>query len=449
MKKHIVDMTKGSVHKNLIAYAVPVILANLLQVFFSAADMIIVGRFDGSTALAAVGSTVTIISFIVQLFGGFTGGAGIVIARYFGAKDFDGISRAIHTQVSMTGLVGIFVMIIGISTARPMLNAMSYPPDVMEQAATYLYIYYMGLPGLNIYNACRGALGAVGDTRRPLMFLTLAGVLNILFNLLFVIGFRWGVAGVALATTLSQYLSAIPVIIILLRTNEAYKLSPKKLKIHKREVIEMMRIGIPSGIQASLMSLSNVSVQSTVNSFGASAMSGHAAGANVENFAHIVMGGITSGFSTMVAQCYGARQFDRIKKGIKISFTSVSAVVLLMMIVINIFSSQLLGIYTNDLEAIRVGAIKLRIAGTFCFINSMANCMSSIIKVFGQPVTATLISLGGLFGTRMIYIYFILPRCYTIENMYLLFPISYVVTLIFMMIFAARVWKKEYNRLHN
>ena len=285
-KSYEMDMTQGPLFKKIIIFTIPLMLSGMLQLLYNAADIVVVGKFAGDEALAAVGSTSSLINLIVTTFIGLSLGAGVIVAQSIGAKNVSRLTRTIHTSMSLSIVFGFFLTIIGVLLASPMLKLMGSPEDVIGKATLYMRIYFLGMPAFMVYNFGAAILRSAGDTRRPLTILSISGIANVGFNLLFVIVFEMGVSGVAIATIISQYISAVWVVIILINEDDAYKLSIKKLRIYKTEFLQILSYGMPMGIQGACFSISNVIIQSSINSLGTVYIAGNSAAGNIEGFVH-------------------------------------------------------------------------------------------------------------------------------------------------------------------
>ena len=307
------DMTQGKMLPQIIAFAGPLMLTGILQLLYNAADVVVVGRFAGAQALAAVGSTGALINLIINLFMGVATGAGVAVARAYGANDYRLIQKSVHTAVTIAIIFGFVVMGLGQVLTRPMLELMDSPADVIDLAELYMRIYFAGMPASMLYNFGAAILRAVGDTRRPLYYLTVAGIVNVLLNLVLVIAFRMSVAGVAIATVTSQVISMVLVIVCLLRTDGAIHLDLKQLRINGAQLKEIFRVGLPAGLQGSLFSISNVLIQSSINSFGSIAMAGNSAAGNIEGFIYTAMNAMHQANLTFASQNLGAKQYSRVR----------------------------------------------------------------------------------------------------------------------------------------
>lgn len=428
MKKYELNMTEGSIIKNIVLFSIPLILSSVLQLLFNAADVVIVGRFDGETALAAVGSTSPLINLIINIFMGYTTGAGVIIARHFGAGDHDRTSIAVNTCITMGIIFGIVLLFAGQIFAVKLLHLMQCPEDVMDGASTYVKIYFLCMPAFMLYNFGSGVMRAVGDTKRPLYYLTVAGVANVLLNLLFVIKFRMGVAGVALATVLSQCISAFLVIRSLMKSKESYGLNIKQLRIDRKEFVQMTKIGIPAGIQGSLFSISNVSIQSLINSFGSQVVAANSASANIEGFVYIMLNSVAQGILTFVGQNVGANKLDRVKKGVLRGTLFSAAVTLFMGGVVIVLSKQLVGLYAENTTIITLAIRRLIIiCGTYA-ICAFNEAFVAALRGLGSSAVPMFTSVFGICGLRLLFVLFLFQYFNNLESIYFTYPATWAVT---------------------
>ncbi len=431
-QKYEVNMLEGSIFKSIVLFALPLILSNLLQVFYNAADIIIVGQFAGSAAMASVGATGSISALIVNTCIGLSVGASVLVARRFGAGHYDGIHRAVHSSILLSFYVGIFAMLVGIIFSSPLLKLLGTPKGkVLDGAVLYMQIYFLGIPATLVYNFGAAILRAVGDTKRPLYILLLTGIVNIVLNLIFVIKFKMGVAGVAIATSVASYLSAIAVILVLRRADGPYKLSMRKLKIYKKELKECLTIGVPAGLQSSVFSLANSVIQSAVNSFGTAAIAGCAAAANIEGFVYTAMNSFHHATLTAVGQNYGAKNEKRMKKSIGVALICVAIVGAFLGVMSAIFSKSLLGIYITDSEeAIKFGITRLYWTCTPYFLCGIMDVLAGVLRGMGRTVVPALNSLVGACGLRLLWIFFILPLNRSISVLFMCWPVSWIVVIL-------------------
>lgn len=421
-------MTCGSLLPKMLAFAVPVILSGLLQLLFNAADLVVVGRFAGSDALAQVGATSAITRLIVNLFVGMSVGANVVMAHFFGAKDAEGISDAVHTTMLFSLLGGLVIGVAGFVLAPTLLRLMGTPPDILDGAVLYMRIILIGAPITCIYNYGAASLRAVGDTRRPLYFLTAAGVLNVVLNLFFVIVLHMAVAGVALATVLSQALSMVLVVRALMTTDADYKLVPGKLRIHGQILVRLLRIGVPAGIQSCLFSISNVVVQSALNTFGSVTISGVTAANSVEGFMFCAVDAFNHAATAAISQNMGAKNYDRVRLVVRTSTALVVAVSLILSAVFLLLRSALVSIYASDPAVIAAGAEKLLISMPIYFFGGLMNMMAGVNRGLGYSMLPTAISLLGACVFRLLWIWTVFAWTSTFFMLYVSYPISWILT---------------------
>ncbi len=447
--KFEIDMCKGSIFKNVVMFAIPLIFSSLLQLLYNAADLVVVSRFAGSAAMGAVGSTGAITNLIVNIGIGFALGASVVVARKFGAKDSHGVFRAVHTSMLMSVVLGIVVCIIGIVASKPLLVLMGTPEgEVLDGAILYMRIIFLGTPAAMVYNFAASILRAVGDTRRPLYILACTGIVNVVLNLILVILVHLDVAGVAIATIAANYLSAIFAVIILLRAETSYKLDVHSLKIYKEELKEIVKVGLPAGIQSSFFSIANSVIQSTVNSFGAAAIAGNAAAGNIEGFIYTTMNAFYQATITGVSQNYGAKNEKRINKCIYVPAICVVVLGFTMGLMGVIFSRQLLGIYITDSAAAMEFGVK-RMITTFLpyFLCGIMEVMTGALRGLGCSTVTAVTSFIGACGFRILWVSFVLPFNRVINMLYLCWPISWCVVICMHLITFAIIRPRAIKRM--
>ena len=395
LKKNI-NMLEGPLLKNFILYTFPIFFTGFLQLLFNGADLVIVGQFCGSISVAAVGATNSVTSLIVNLFLGLSAGAGVVMANALGAKDNEDSFRVIHTAMPLALVCGAFLTIVGITVSKPILTLMGTPSDVLPLSATYMKIYFAGIIAMLVYNFGAAILRAAGDTQGPLIYLSIAGVINVALNVMFVTLFDMNVAGVALATTISQIVSATLVVIRLMRRNDAARFYIKKMRFYKRQLIRIINIGVPAGIQSSMFSISNVLIQSSVNSFGSAAVSGAAAASSIENFVFIAMNAFHQTGLNFAGQNAGAGNYKRIKKIAALSLASVSVLGLVGGVLVWAFARQLLGIYiTNSEEAIMYGITKMTFICLPYFIEGLMDTTAGLLRGMGSSFAPMVVTVFG------------------------------------------------------
>ena len=429
LKKNI-NMLEGPLLKNIILYTIPIILTGFLQLLFNAADLVIVGQFCGSISVAAVGATNSVTSLFVNLFLGLSAGAGVVMANSLGAKDNEDSFRVIHTAMPLALVCGAFLTIVGITVSKPILTLMGTPSDVLPLSATYMKNYFAGIIAMLVYNLGASILRAAGDTQGPLIYLSIAGVINVALNVMFVTLFDMNVAGVALATTISQIVSATLVVIRLMRRNDAARFYIKKMRFYKRQLIRIINIGVPAGIQSSMFSISNVLIQSSVNSFGSAAVSGAAAASSIENFVFIAMNSFHQTGLNFAGQNAGAGNYKRIKKIAALSLASVSVLGLVGGVLVWAFARQLLGIYiTNSEEAIMYGITKMTFICLPYFIEGLMDTTTGLLRGIGSSFAPMLITIFGTCVFRVVWIYTVFAYFRTYPSLLISYVASWTLTL--------------------
>ena len=421
-------MIHGPLLGKILIFTIPLMASSILQLLFNAADIVVVGRFAGSEALAAVGSTGALINLLTNVFMGLSVGANVLVARYYGAGQQEEASETVHTSSLLSIVAGLFLAVVGIGFAAPLLRLMGTPEDVLPLAALYIQIYFAGMPVVLIYNYGSAILRAIGDTKRPLYYLAVAGALNVVLNLIFVIPLQMSVAGVALATILSQALSAVLVLRCLMRAEGGCHLDLHRLRIYKTKLKKILQLGLPAGFQGSIFSLSNVLIQSSVNSFGSIAMAGNSAAANIEGFTYVAMNSFHQAAITFVSQNMGAREFKRIRK---VAIQCLICVVITGATIGNLsylFGNTLLGIYSSDPQVIQYGMVRLSIIGTTYFLCGIMDVGVGCLRGINYSVLPMIVSLLGACGMRIIWIFTIFRRMHDQTILYRSYPISWFIT---------------------
>lgn len=430
------DMTSGSLFKSMLYFAIPLMATGVLQLLYNATDLIVVGRFAGPEALSAVGSTGAVTNLIINLFIGMSLGAGISISRYYGAKNYESIQKTVHTGITIAAIGGVFLAILAFFIVRPLLTLMQTPTDVIDMAVLYMRIFFVGMPFNLIYNYGSSMMRAVGDTKRPLRFLAISGLVNVILNLIMVIVFDMSVAGVAIATVTAQVISACFVLNCLMKKSNILKLEIKKLRIHKAQLKQIMRIGIPAGIQSSLFSISNVVVQSSVNSFNnAMITAGNAASANLEGFMFVATNSVTQGAMTAAGQNMGAKKYDRVKKNIFISIALALLVSFTIGLILRTFAEEAIMLYNNtDAEVISVGVLRLTFMTTAYVTCALMDVMTGQLKGMGYYILPTVISFCGVCLFRIAWVALVFTKYPTVGTIYWLYPISWLLSAFFLAI---------------
>lgn len=427
-KSYEMDMCSGPLLSKILIFSIPLMLSGILQLLFNAADIVVVGRFSGSQALAAVGSTSALINLVINLFIGVSIGANVVVARYYGAKDTEGISRTVHTAILTAIVGGVFLIFLGLLLARPMLEWTGTPEDVIDQSTLYMRIYFLGMPAFMVYNFGAAILRAIGDTKRPLYFLSLSGVINIIFNLIFVIVFHMGVAGVALATIISQIISAILILICLTQMDGPCHLNLKQMKIHGNMLGEMLKIGLPAGLQGMIFTISNVLIQSSVNSFGSLVMAGNTAASNIEGFVYTAMNSVYQTSLSFTSQNMGAKQFKRVDKILGQCLLVVLVVGFVLGNGAYLLGDKLLSIYSSDPQVVQYGLVRMSIISCTYFLCGLMDVLVGSIRGLGYSIMPMLVSLTGACLFRVIWIFTIFQWERTLFCLYISYPISWILT---------------------
>jgi len=448
--KFELDMSRGPILKNIIRFAVPLMLANMLQLCYNAADIIVVSRFAGSDATASVGASSPIINLLINFFIGISVGGSVVVSRRYGAHDDEGIHRAVHTSMLLGLFVSVLVLIIGEFFAKTFLVYLGTPEGkVLNGAVIYMRIYLIGIPASLIYNFGSAILRAIGDTKRPLYILAISGLINVVLNLIFVIVFGMGVEGVAIATAVSNYVSMILILYALIGADSTYKLTIKELRIYKKELAEILKIGVPAGVHSSVFSLSNVLIQSAVNSFGKAAIAAGTACGNIEGFIYAVKNSFAQATLTSVSQCYGAKDEKRMKKCVRVSLLSMLIGGAALCILVTVFSRQLLGIYiTDSAEAIDYGVKRMIITGLPYFVGGIMEVLTAYLRGLGYSSISTMNSIIGVCGFRMFWVFIIFPIYRSYEVLYLCWVISWIIVIIMHTISLKVVKKKAIENMH-
>lgn len=430
MKKYEMDMCSGSIFKKMLMFALPLMCSSILQLLFNAADIVVVGRFAGDNALAAVGSNTALINLLTNLFVGLSIGSNVLTARYYGAKQEKDLKETVHTSMMLSIYSGILLTVIGVVAARQILTWMQAPEEVIGLAELYLRIYFVGMTATMIYNFGSAILRAIGDTKRPLYYLLAAGVVNVVLNLFFVIVCRLGVAGVAIATVISQTISAFLVVRCLMKEQGAIRLELKELQIEKDKLMRILQIGLPAGFQGIVFSLSNVVIQSAINSFGAIAVAGNSAAANIEGFVYMAMNAFYQATISFTSQNFGAKKKDRINKILFAGQAYVVATGLILGSLAVFFGKELLGIYSASPEVIAAGMVRLQYICKVYFLCGIMDVFVGALRGIGYSIMPMFVSLLGACGLRLLWLatVFQIPQYHTQDIIYLSYPITWVIT---------------------
>ena len=429
-KKYEIDMCNGPILKKMLLFALPLMLSSILQLLFNAADIVVVGQFAGDDSLAAVGSTSSLINLLTNLFIGLSVGSNVLVARYFGARKKEELQDTIHTAMMLSLIGGAVLTVIGVVGAPVILKWMQSPPEVLSLSVIYLRVYFSGITANLIYNFGSSILRAIGDTKRPLYYLTIAGAVNVSLNLIFVIVFHWGVFGVGLATVISQIISAFLVVRCLLKEQSDIRLDLKRLGIHKGKLLQIMQIGLPAGFQGMLFSLSNVVIQSSVNSFGATIVAGNSAAQNLEGFVYVGMNAFYQAAISFMGQNVGAGKYNRVNR---ILFSAQACVITIgsaLSMAVRVFAAPLLSLYTDSPAVVEAGTVRLSIICSTYFLCGMMDVMVGALRGIGYSIAPMIVSLLGACAFRLLWIatIFRIDRFHVIETVYTSYPISWTIT---------------------
>ena len=427
--KYEMNMSSGRLAPMIIKFTIPLMLTSILQLLYNAVDVIVVGRYVGSTALSAVGSTSSLINLIVNAFIGLSVGASVILAQSIGANDYKKCNNVMHTALLSSLYIGLFLAVFGFFACRPLLQLMGSPADVIDQATLYMKIYFLGMPGFMVYTFGSAVMRTFGDTKRPLVFLSVSGLLNVVLNLILVLYVNMGVAGVAVATIASQYLSALLVVLSLLKSDCNHKLYLKELRIESKTLMQMIKIGLPVAIQSSVFSLSNVIIQSSINSFGSDVMAGNAAASNIEGFLYVGMNAFSQAATTFVGQNYGAKEYKRV--------TSTLLYCLLFVLIVGAiggpllyqFGETLLKIYSpENAVAVQYGLIRMQYICCFYVICGIMDVFTGAIRGTGTTLLPMLVSIFGVCGVRIVWIFTVFHHYHTLPSLYISYLLSWSAT---------------------
>lgn len=437
MKKTTI-MTEGSIWKKLLMYSIPLILGNLFQQLYNTVDSIIVGNYIGSEALAAVGSSGSIINLLIGFCVGASAGAGVVIAQFFGAQDKEGVRKAVHTTLAIAIAAGVVMTVVGILLVPFLLRAMGTPEEVFGQAVTYLQVYFGGIFFSVIYNMSAGILNAVGNSRRSLIYLMIAAVSNIFLDLLLVVVLKMGIVGAALATDISQLLSCIFILLFLTRSQEIYRVRLREIRFYERMPSKIIKIGLPTGIQHVVISFSNVLVQSSVNSFGAAAMAGFAAYIKIDGFNILPVMSFSTAATTFTGQNIGAGKYDRVKRGMYVSLAMGIIYTIATGILLLIFAPQVIGVFTDNQEVVTYGVYIMKFFCPFYWSLAILHVLSGTIRGTGHTLEPMLVILFSLCVFRVIWITAALSIAHQFSYVMVVYPLSWLVGMILILLYA---WK--------
>ena len=442
-------MTEGRLLPKILLFSLPLMASSVLQLLFNAADVVVVGKFAGSEALAAVSSTTSLINLITQLFIGLSIGVNVVVAKHIGERDFDKTYRSVSTSIIISLVGGVIVTVVGFLFCKTMLQLMGSPDDVIDLSALYLKIYFLGTIAMMLYNYGSAILRAQGDTQRPLKFLTLSGVLNVILNLIFVIVLKMSVAGVALATIISQYISAVLIMICLMKEKYPFGISLKEMTFDAAEFKQILVIGLPAGIQGTVFALSNVTVQSSINSFGKIVMAGNGAASNLEGFVYVAMNTFYQSAISFTSQNLGAKKYERLTP---ILFTCLGCVLVtgaVLGIGLWYFGDIFLSIYSSDPEVISAGIIRLSYIGKIYFLCGTMDVLCGCLRGMGYSLIPMINSLLGSCAFRLVWLATVFKIYHTQDMVYIVYPLSWIITIILHLILYIYVRKKMQKNMES
>ncbi len=446
MKNSMVLMTEGRIEERVIRFAIPILLSNLLQQLYNTLDTIVVGRYVGSTALAAVGSTGALTNLIIGFFIGLSTGAGVVVAQFYGAKNDEELHKAVHTGMAISLASAVIIAVVGIAGTPLFLHWMGTPDDVMEPATLYLRIILGGVVFMTVYNMGSGILRAVGDSTRPLIYLAVCAVLNVALNLLFVVGFDMGVAGVGWATIVAQSVSAALVLYNLIRTTAPFQLHISKIRFHREVFLRIVKIGLPAGVQSMVISFSNVVVQSNINSFGADTMAAFAAAGKIDTFIYMTMNSLGLTATTFVGQNIGAKQYERVKQGVRHIILLAVGSVAVLGTAVAVVSPQLVGLINNEPEVVAIGTVQLRILALTYWILAVPEVLSGSIRGSGIALPPMIISMVNMCLLRLVWLAAVMPIFRDYRVISICYPVSWFVTAACYIVYAKKSdWLSRYE----
>ena len=443
-KKNTVLMTEGGIFKNLLFFATPLILGNLLQQMYNAVDSIIVGNYVGSNALAAVGAGASLIYLLIAFSLGASVGAGVIVSQYLGAKEKEGLHKAVHTAMTISIILGLILTAGGILFSRKLLVMMNTPAEILDDAACYLRIYSYGLIFNVVYNMAAGILNAAGNSRRSLMYLAAAAVVNIFMDLLLIAGLKIGVAGAAIATNFSQAISCILALWFLFRVPADYRISLKSLRIHKAMALRIIQIGLPTGIQNMVISFSNILIQASINQYGATAVAGFSAYLKIDGFNILPVLSFSMAITTFIGQNYGAGKYDRMKKGMWVTLLMGIVYTVLTGILLLTFSGQIMRLFSEDVGVIAYGQTAMRYFCPFYWILAILHSLAGTVRGTGKSIPPMVVLLVSLCLFRIVWIQLVLPYYTSIEGIFILYPVSWLVGAVLMILYT---WKGKWIEL--
>ena len=445
--KYEIDMCNGTIMDKLVSFAIPLMVSGILQLMFNAVDIIVVGRFSGSQALAAVGSTTALINVFTNLFIGVSLGANVLAARFYAAGKAKEMSETVHTSVTLALISGVAMAVVGLVFSRWALEVMGTPADVIDQSTLYMRIYFLGMPFFMLYNYGAAILRAVGDTRRPLMFLVVAGVTNAVLNMILVIVFHLGVAGVAIATIISQLISCILVLRCLYMTDSSYQLRFSRLCMKKFYLVQIFQVGIPAGVQSMVINISNALLQSSVNSFGSTAMAGYTAANNILGFLYASVNAVTQACMSFTSQNYGVGKYKRMDRVLLDCGILSFVIALVLGCGSYMLGGEILKIYTEDPEVIRCGVEILSITTVPYFLCGIMDLFPGALRGMGHSGVPMILSIIGTVGTRIVWIFWIFPQHRSLYTLFISYPASWFITIVLQVVCFVFVRRTVHGQL--
>lgn len=438
-------MCNGSILDKLVSFSIPLMLSGILQLLFNAVDIIVVGRFTGSEALAAVGSTTALINVFVNFFIGISLGSNVLAARFYAAGKDQEMSETVHTAITLALISGVVMGIVGVVSAKGALQLMDTPDNVLNLSTLYMRIYFVGMPFFMLYNYGAAILRAVGDTKRPLLFLIVSGATNVVLNLILVIRFHMGVAGVAIATVISQGISCVLVLRCLYYSEGSYQLRFSKLGMKARYVKQIFQVGVPAGIQSTIINFSNVLLQSSVNSFGSVAMAGYTAANNILGFLYVSINSITQACMSFTSQNYGVRKFKRMDK---ILFECLGLTMVVALVLGGgsyLFGSELMHIYTKSADVVACGMDIMLYTTVTYFLCGIMDLFPGALRGMGHSAVPMILSVIGTVGTRIVWIYWVFPQHRALDFLFISYPVSWILTIVMQVVCFYFVRKKVHT----
>lgn len=444
MKNNTIDLTHGSIVKAIILFSIPLLIGNLFQQLYNAVDSYVVGNYVGTNALAAVGASTPVINMLIGFFMGISTGAGVVIAQYFGAEDIKKMRLAIHNSMALTVVLGIALTIIGLICTNPLLQAIGVPLEVFSQASLYLAIYFWGLIFVMIYNMGSGILRSVGDSKRPLYFLIFSSVVNIVLDFLFVKGFGWGVAGAGYATLIAQAISALMVMYVLMKTNENYQLVLSEIGFKKDILLKIIKIGLPTGFQQSIVSLSNVIVQSYINVYGSSVIAGYSVTIKIDGFVNLPLQAFNMAVTTFVGQNIGAKQYDRVKKGAYMTTFLAMLTIGIFVILMYLFGRNFIALFNQEKAVIDAGRLMQLVFLPFYIFLPINQVINGVLRGAGRSSVPMYVMVFSFVVLRQIYLFIVTRFTSNIGYVFFGWPVTWIVcSIIFIFYFFKVDWLPE------